>query len=176
LPKKQYGPEERYSAKLGNIMDRLGVTSWDWNCDRYGGMLWFEYQGQKVEFEYTVQQSRDNATKQPQLKLKPVCFGSDAFAQLVLMLEDIERAHRKGIYHFLDFIPREAKTALPTAAIVPECFRSMGFNYLPSKKEFEERRKDIIQQDHPDKGGNEVQFKRLLAACDEGKIYFNRKG
>jgi hypothetical protein len=173
MPKKQYGPEGQYETKLQNIMERLGVKdAWDWNCDRYGGIVWFEYQGHKVEFMYTVQQSKENAARQPQLKIKPVEFGSDAFAQLVLMIEDIERAHRKGIYNFLDFIPREAKTALPAAATIPEYFRMMGFDRIPSKKEYEDRRKRIIQNDHPDKGGDEEHFKNLMTACDEAKVYF----
>ena len=87
---KQYADPTSYEAKLEKVMSRLGVEKYDYNWDRK--MCWVEFwiNGQLYRFEHSI----DNAAKHG----ITVRYGSDAFAQVVLTLEDIARMTERGIY------------------------------------------------------------------------------
>ena len=101
-----------YEKKLEKIMMRFGIEKKDynWNCDRYGGWVEFRYKGQIYRFEHTV----DNA-KKAGINLT---YGSDAFAQIVLALEDLARIVERGIYDLQNWVAGmkmlPEKTTLPS--------------------------------------------------------------
>ena len=70
---KKYAPAQEYKKKLSKVMERLDIKDFDWNWDRHGGWVKFNYKGLWYIFEHTVQKAREAGEN--------LTFGSDAFAQ-----------------------------------------------------------------------------------------------
>ena len=79
-----------YESKLKRVMERLGITKYNYNWDRFEAWIEFTYKGTLYRFEHSVEKARKNGIS--------LSYGSDAFAQLVLSLEDIARMTERGIY------------------------------------------------------------------------------
>lgn len=118
---KIYADVATYEAKLGKVMKRLGVSEFDYNFDRFSCFVELTYNGRLYRFEHSVQNAQNHGS--------PVKYGSDAFAQVVLELEDITRMTEHGIYDLAAWISGFA--ALPKSEETPECYRVLGFNETP---------------------------------------------
>ena len=78
---KQYGAAEIYEAKLERVMERLGVESFNFNWDRWSCFVEFRYKGELYRFDHSVEKAKARGID--------IRYGSDAFAQVVLALEDL---------------------------------------------------------------------------------------
>jgi hypothetical protein len=155
---KRYGPAQEYEKKLARVMERLGVTKFDWNCDRHDCWVTFSYKGETYRFDHSV----ENAKKHDQ----QIRFGSDAFAQVVLTLEDLARMAERGIYDLQIFVA--GLKLLPAPVELPECFRILQFDRIPSgPEEIKARFLELAKQTHPDAGGDAVEFKKIHRAYEE---------
>ena len=79
--KKQYGDSDSYERKLERVMERIEVKEFSYNFDRFG-CCWveFRYRNDLYRFEHSIEKAKAKG-----INLR---YGSDAFAQVVLALED----------------------------------------------------------------------------------------
>lgn len=161
---KKYGKPELYEQKLERVMNRLGVDSYDYHWDRFGCFVQFEYKGQLYRFEHSVQKAKLNG-----IELR---YGSDAFAQVVLSLEDLARMVERGIYDLQTWVA--GMLYLPPVREIPSFFRFLGFDRIPKDlAEVKERYKTLVKQMHPDTGGTQDDFVSLQKAMEKAMEYFN---
>ena len=158
------GDGEHYERKLHRVMKRLGVTNYDWNWDRYGSWVQFHYKGDLYRFEHTVRKARE--------RKQPIRYGYEAFAQLVLALEDLARLVERGIYDLQTWI--EGMRALPSP--LPDWCQVLGLTTYPrSVEEIQERFREMAKLRHPDGGGTPEQFQELLRARDEAMTWITSR-
>lgn len=162
---KQYADADIYETKLEKVMQRLSVEQYDYNWDRHSCWVEFWYKGQLYRFEHSVENAKAHGNN--------VRYGSDAFAQLVLTLEDIARMTERGIYELQTWIA-DLK-ALPKPKDIPECFRLLGFTNIPDRKELKERYRQIVKTAHPDAGGNEEYFIAVQNAYEQSEKFFEEQ-
>lgn len=165
MTKKKYRSADEYERKLARVMERLGVEEYRWNWDRWSAWVQFRYKGELYQFEHSVEKSRERGQK--------LDYGSDCFAQIVLSLEDIARMVERGIYDLQVWVA--GMKYLPPPLEVPEYFRFLGFEQIPSgPEEVRERYRQLAKQMHPDAGGNEQDFLKLKDAAEKALQYFEK--
>ena len=160
---KQYKDAATYEAKLKKVMERFGVDSYDYNWDRYSCWVEFWYEGHPYKFEHSIENARKHDSS--------IKYGSDAFAQVVLTLEDIARMTERGIYKLSTWIA--GIKALPTPKEIPDCFKVLGFDNVPTLQELKTRYRIISKSAHPDVGGDAAYFISVQNAYEVAKDYFN---
>lgn len=149
---KSYAAPETYEAKLKKIMSRLGVKEYDYDWTRKGCWVTFKYKGSAYRFEHSI----ENAAKRG-IKLQ---YGSDAFAQVVLSLEDLARMTERGIYDLT--VWAAGMKYLPEAKELEPCFVALGFNKRPqSSAEIHKQYRLMAKALHPDTGGDRTAFEAL---------------
>ena len=165
--KKIYAEVDFYERKLRTVMERLGVDDVNWNWDRHGGWVDFQYKGEWYRFEHSVSKAQAKGLK--------IQYGSDAFAQVVLTLEDLARMMERGIYELSTWVA--GMRFLPPPATVPEYFKIIGFAEIPAcADDVIERYRTPAKQMHPDTGGSAEQFKQLQDAATQARHYFDKDG
>lgn len=166
---KIYASPDKYERKLEIVMERLGVQAEDvyYNWDRFGGFVQFRYKGQLYRFEHSVEKAR--------AKGHNLNFGSDAFSQVVLSLEDLARMVERGIYDLSTWVA--GMKFLPPPTTIPECFKELGFAETPAgPEEVDERHRTLSKERHPDApGGSHEAFLRLQQAHEQALSYFADK-
>lgn len=163
MAKKQYGPADQYKRKLDRVMERLGVEEYNFNRDQWSCFVEFRYKGELYRFDHSIEKARARGIE--------LQYGSDAFAQVVLALEDLARMVERGIYELQTWVA--GMKYLPPPIEVPSFFKFMGFDQIPSgPEEVVARYKTLAKQFHPDMGGNEEDFKKLVEATEKAKAYF----
>jgi hypothetical protein len=168
-PKQYAGSIDTYERKLYRVMERLGVPkkNVNWDCNRYEAWVEFTYKDQLYRFDHSVARARSRG-----LKLN---YGSDAFAQIVLTLEDLARMVERGIYDLQTWVA--GLKALPAPAVVPDCFRALGFTEIPkSVDEVKAKYRALVKTMHPDQGGTEDGLKALFAASEQAEAWFTAQG
>jgi hypothetical protein len=165
-PKKQYsGSIDYYERKLKTVMVRLGIPEKDfnWNYDRHGGHVEFRYRGELYRFEHSIEKA-----KAINLKLT---YGSDAFAQIVLSLEDLARMVERGIYDLQTWVA--GMKFLPPVQEIPSFFKVLRFDRIPAGvDDVHERYRQLAKTMHPDNSGSAADFKLLQDATEQAKKYF----
>ncbi len=164
---KQYAAVDKYEAKLARVMERLGIDAkqYNWNRDRFGGWVEFRYRGELYRFEHSIAKGRARG-----MNLK---WGSDAFAQIILSLEDLARMVERGIYDLQTWVA--GMKCLPAPVEVPSFFRFMGFVEMPAGVEdVKERYRVLAKKMHPDVGGSEEDFVKLRDAAEKAVSYFEQ--
>ncbi|MDF2499348.1 MAG: hypothetical protein K0Q77_62 [Anaerosporomusa subterranea] len=159
---KLYGAASDYEKKLKRVMERLQVTEYDWNYDRHGGHVDVIYKGEKYRFEHTLTKAAEKGQK--------LNFGSDAFAQVVLALESLARLSERGIYDFGQL--SQGFKMLPAAMVIPDFFKTLGFERIPRLEECKNQFKELIKTAHPDVGGSAENFNKLTEAKRLAEDYF----
>jgi hypothetical protein len=147
-------------------MKRLGVAENEYSFDRdlrNGGLIQFFYNGRNWSYERT----KDMMLKHG-IHLKS---GKEAWAQLVLGLQDLVRLHERKVFDFTAGAVVGLK-ALPPP--LPECFRVMDFNSIPDGfDQVEQRFKDLSKVRHSDILKDDgTAFKKLKQAKDDCERYF----
>lgn len=160
--RKQYADPNFYERKLKKIMERFGATEYDWNYDRHGGWVRFVYKDQAYLFEHSVENAKAHGTN--------LAYGSDAFAQIVLALEDLCRIVDRGIYDLQSWVA--GMKALPAVVNIPSFFATLGFDHVPSNVEDVRRAyREMAKSKHPDGGGSDDEFQALKAAYEQALSY-----
>lgn len=161
--KKQYGTADNYERKLERVMERLGADDYNYNFDRFSCFVEFHYKGQLYRFDHSIENAKSRG-----IDLK---YGSDAFAQVVLSLEDLARMVERGIYDLQVWV--SGMKMLPEARKIPECFVRLGFTEIPAGQDDVNRRfRQLAKVAHPDAGGNEKEMIALQEARDQALEYF----
>lgn len=162
MTRKQYGDAPSYEAKLTRVMERLGVKEYDYNFDRHGCWIQFRYRGELYRFDHSVAKAKARGVN--------LTYGSDAFAQVVLALEDLARMVERGIYDLSTWVA--GLRFLPPPVEVPACFLALGFEQIPaSAEEVKDRYRTLAKEKHPDGGGDAEAFRQLAAATEEALQY-----
>lgn len=152
MANKQYASPEAYEAKLEKVMARLGVESYDYDWSRRECYVSFTYKGVLYRFEHGIENAQAHG-----VNLK---YGSDAFAQLILSLEDLARMVERGIYDLSTWVA--GMKYLPAPAAIEPCFLALGFSVMPcSTEEVRKRFKLMSKSMHPDAGGDVDAFQAL---------------
>lgn len=158
MPAKKYGSLDYYEGKLERVAERLGVARLDWNADRHGCWVSFVYKGQMYRFDHSVTNARTHGID--------LTYGSDAFAQVVLALEDLARMVERGIYDLQTWVA--GLKYLPAPTKIPECLRILGFVDVPADAAaVSERYRQLAKVAHPDAGGNTGEFQALRQAYQD---------
>lgn len=155
--KPQYASLEFYEKKLGKVMARFGIEAdkYDWDCNRTGCWIEFYYKGNLYRFEHSVQNANAHGHN--------LSYGSDAFAQVVLALEDLARLVDRGIYDLQDWVA--GMKSLPPAQQLPAFCTILGLDHLPqSEEEIMQAFRKMAKQNHPDVGGSDAFMRSLLDA------------
>ena len=163
---KQYAEPAAYEAKLEKVMDRLGVSEYDYNWDRFSCWVEFRYKGQMYKFSHSVDNAQTHGVN--------IKYGSDVFAQVVLSLEDLARMVERGIYDLSTWVA--GMKLLPEPKTIPDCFRVLQFSTIPTDESIVvQQYRRLSKVVHPDAGGSGEQFQVLTQARDEALGYL-RKG
>lgn len=152
--KKIYQSPKFYEQKLSCVMERLHISSYEYDWTRKTAYVRFLYKGEWYQFDHSVEKA--NAAGKTFLS-----YGTDVFAQLVLALEDLARMVERGIYDLSRWIG-EMKY-LPPVRELPQCFRKMGFmgSELPSQEDIRVRYRNLAKKMHPDGNGSKEAFEEL---------------
>lgn len=149
---KQYGAPDNYEAKLERVMERLGAESYDYDWSRRECWVEFTYKGGRYRFFHSLENAAAHG-----VTLK---FGSDAFAQVVLSLEDLARMVERGIYDLSTWVA--GMKLLPEPEKLETCFIALGFSRRPnSVEEVREKYRRLSKISHPDTGGDAETFQSL---------------
>jgi len=159
--KKQYKNVDFYEQKLSRVMERLGVEKYNFSWDRWSCYVEFYYKGSLYRFEHSVAKANLNG-----IDLK---YGSDAFAQVVLALEDLARMVERGIYDLQVWV--QGMRYIPPPVKIPEFFRFLGFDQIPKEEQVRERYRQLAKKLHPDAGGLESDFLKLKQAVEQALAY-----
>lgn len=156
---KRYNTET-YEKKLATVMARLGIEKYNYDYTRRAGWVTFTYKGQNYRFEHSV----ENAAAHGQ----PLSYGSDAFCQIVLTLEDLARASNRGIYDLQTWVEGILR-ALPCHEPLQDCFSRLGFTDAAPKTADEVQKAfrlaaKAVDQTASDSSEN---LRRLMDARDE---------
>jgi hypothetical protein len=157
--KNTYQAASYYQSKLKNVMARFGVKEGEYTFD-YGlrsSYIEFKLKGQLYRFDHSIEKAQKSGQK--------LTSGSQAFAQLVIALEDLARMAERGIYELQTWI--KGMLALPTPTTIPECFRILGFVDYPTSVQLKARWKDLVKIAHPDAGGAVDHFDIVKKAYDQ---------
>jgi hypothetical protein len=161
---KKYADPRYYESKLGRVLDRLGSTEYNYNFDRHVAWVEFRYKDNLYRFDHSVKKAKE--------KGQDLTFGSDAFAQVVLALEDLTRIVERGIYDLSTWVA--GMKYLPEPIQIPECFRILGFQSMPeSRSDIESRYKSLAKKYHPDLGGSQSDFQAVKKASEQALSHFD---
>lgn len=167
MAKKQYAAADVYERKLKRVMDRLEIEKYNYNFDRFGCWIEFYYKNELYRFEHSVEKAHTRGIE--------LVYGSDAFAQVVLALEDLTRMVERGIYDLGTWVA--GMKYLPPPIEVPSFIQFLGFNQIPSgPEEVRERYRQLAKQMHPDTGGETEDFEKLQRAAEQAIKYLGEKG
>ena len=164
--KKQYADVNLYEKKLDAVMKRLKVDKYEFDWSRNDCWVEFWLNGQLYRFDHGVKKALEHDIK--------ISYGSDAFAQLVLALEDLARITERGIYELSTWVSGMKLLPESDQKEIPFFFTFMGFTEIPKTfEEVKKRYRSMSKTLHPDQeGGSEESFKKLLEAYGEAENYF----
>lgn len=161
---KQYASASSYEDKLKRVMERLEIKDFNWNYDRHGAWVEFRYKGLLYRFDHSVEKAKSRGIN--------ISYGSDAFAQIVLALEDLARMVERGIYDLQTWV--SGMKYLPPVLQIPTFFKALGFEQIPSsEEEIKVRYRNLSKTVHPDLGGNAEDFNKLVKASEQCLQYLN---
>lgn len=160
---KSYVAVTKYEDKLKRVMSRLGVNKYNYDYGRFDCWVEFEYKGQVYRFEHSIEQANRHNQHIEQ--------GRDAFAQVVLALEDLTRMVERGIYDLSTWI--SGMKYLPPAKPIPQCFYILGLNKIPTEDELKNQYRKMVKLHHPDVGGSTEQMILINEAFESAKTYLS---
>lgn len=163
--KKQYGAADNYEQKLSRVMDRLGINEFNYNFDRFGCWIDFRYRNDLYRFEHSIEKAKAKG-----IDLR---YGSDAFAQVVLALEDLARMVERGIYELGTWVSGMKFLSPPVE--IPNFMKYLGFEQMPvGPEDVKDRFRQLAKTMHPDVGGTEEDFVKLKDASEKAMKYFEK--
>ena len=168
--RKIYASADLYERKLGRVLCRLTdseAPEFNFNYDRHCAWVEFRYKGQLYRFDHTVDKARAAGQN--------LSYGSDAFAQIVLALEDLSRMIGRGIYDLQTWV--SGLKFLPAPTKIPECFKVLGFQSMPSDiGDVKSRYRTLSKQHHSDTGGDDESFQAIKNASEQALRHMSAVG
>jgi hypothetical protein len=159
---KQYADAAFYESKLKKVMERFNIKDYNYDWGRHGAWIEFRYKGDLYRFDHSVEKAKSRGVN--------LSYGSDAFAQIVLALEDLARMVERGIYDLQTWV--SGMKYLPPVIEVPSFFKLLGFETIPaSEEDIKTRYRTLAKQLHPDGGGESDDFINLTKAAEEAVKY-----
>lgn len=159
---KQYADASFYESKLAKVMGRFEIKEYNWDWGRHGAWIEFRYKGNLYRFDHSVEKAKSRGIN--------LTYGSDAFAQIVMALEDLARMVERGIYDLQTWV--SGMKYLPPVLELPSFLKTLGFTELPeSEEDIKTRYRTLAKQLHPDGGGDSEDFIKLTAASEESIKY-----
>ncbi|UNC92978.1 J domain-containing protein [Candidatus Contubernalis alkaliaceticus] len=114
--------KSKYEKKLDRIMKNLKINKYDYNWDRYGSWIQFHYKEDLYRLEHNIEKARIQGII--------IHYGSEAFAQIVLALEDLYKVINRGIYNLDTWL---SGMRLPSEINnTNEYYELLGFTQKPS--------------------------------------------
>lgn len=166
MARKQYGSADSYESKLARVMERLGVKEYDYNFDRHGCWIQFRYKSELYRFDHSIVKAKAKGVN--------LTYGSDAFAQVVLALEDLARMVERGIYDLSTWVA--GLRFLPPPVEIPPFLRALGFDHDGvTAEEVRDRYRTLAKEKHPDGGGSAEEFKLLSEDAEKALQYVKDK-
>lgn len=163
---KRYAPPQEYEKKLERVMERLGIENYNYDFSRHAAWVEFRYKGSLYRFDHSVEKAQERGIN--------LTYGSDAFAQIVLSLEDLARMVERGIYDLQTWV--SGMKYLPQAVEIPSFFKYMGFKEIPkSEEEVKQKFRELSKIMHPDVGGSPEDFHKLNEAYGQALAYVGIK-
>lgn len=164
---RRYASVDQYAQKMHRVMERFGAELVGWNHDRHGAWIQFRYRDELYQFDHSVAKAQERGVN--------IRYGSDAFCQLVLSLEDLARMVERGIYDLSTWV--SGMKMLPPVVEVPSFFKQLGFTELPSSTEdVRACYRSLAKELHPDAGGNEDDFRAIKQAAEQAVQWFATTG
>lgn len=155
-----------YEAKMERIAERFGATDLNWGLGREEAWVEFRLKGQIYRFDHSMQKAAVRG-----IKLKR---GTDAFAQLVLALEDLARLAERGIYELQTWL--SGMKALPSTVQIPSFLQFLRFEEIPAGVEdVKDRYRTLALTMHPDAGGDAEDWHRLQQSMEQATRYYATK-
>ena len=164
---KSYSTAVTYEKKLERVIARLKAEKFNFNYDRQGS-AWveFRYKGNAYRFDHSIEKAKSHG-----IILKN---SSDAFAQIVLSLEDLARMVERGIYDLQIWV--SGMKFLNAAVELPSFLKYLGFVELPkSEDEIKVKYKELSKIMHPNAGGEQEDFLKLHDAYEKSLAYIGKK-
>lgn len=159
---KQYADAPFYESKLSKVMERFKIMEYNYDWGRHGAWIEFRYKGNLYRFDHSVEKAQSRGIN--------IKYGSDAFAQLVMALEDLARMVERGIYDLQTWV--SGMKYLPPVIEVPSFFKILGFDEIPaSEEDIRTRYRTLAKQLHPDSGGESKDFINLTKAAEDAIKY-----
>jgi hypothetical protein len=162
-----YSTAVTYEKKLERVMARLKAEKYSFNYDRLGtAWVEFKYKGNVYRFDHSIEKAKLHG-----ITLKN---SSDAFAQIVLSLEDLARMVERGIYDLQVWV--SGMKFLQAAVEIPSFLKYLSFVDIPkSEDEVKAKYKEMAMIMHPDKGGNQDDFTKLQQSYEKSLAYVGKK-
>lgn len=152
-----------FEGKLERVMDRFGATDLNYGVGRSEAWVEFRLKGQLYRFDHSIEKAAARG-----IKLKK---GTDAFAQLVLALEDLARLAERGIYELQTWL--SGMKALPATVQVPSFLQFLRFEEIPaSVEDVKDRYRTLALTMHPDAGGDPEDWHKLQNSMEQATRYF----
>ena len=173
MPAKSQGRTQSYSGNIGlyerkldRVMERFGATDLNYDYGRQEAWVEFRLKGQLYRFDHSIEKAAAHGIK--------LARGTDAFAQIVLSLEDLARMAERGIYELQTWLA--GMKALPIVAQVPTSLQFLGFAEIPaSVEDVRARYKTLALTMHPDQGGSEEDWHRLQEAAEQATRFMTAR-
>ncbi len=158
--------KSKYEKKLDIIMNNLKIEKYDYNWDRYGSWVQFHYKDNRYKLEHNIEKAR--------LQGMIMNYGSEAFAQIVLALEDLYRAINRGIYNLDIWLSGMKMSSEKNSA--NGFYELLGFNQQPSSvEEIWEQYHKRIKDFNLDNNGEQPAVKTLKEAAEKAVEHLTDK-
>ncbi|HHW91173.1 MAG TPA: J domain-containing protein [Firmicutes bacterium] len=165
--KRYYGSPEVYERKLDDVMKRFQVDSYNFNWDRWGCWVEFRFKGELYRFEHSIEKAKTQG-----IDLRS---GAEAFAQVVLTLEDLARMVERGVYDLSTWVT--GMRYLPDAMETPEIFKKLGFVQVPAApEEVKDRYRNLAKKIVAAQGSDNEELEKLKQTAEQALKYFEDKG
>lgn len=164
--KRYYGSPGIYERKLADVMKRLQVDAYNFNWDRWGCWVEFRFQGELYRFEHSLEKARAQG-----IELRS---GAEAFAQVVLTLEDLARMVERGVYDLATWVV--GMKYLPAVEETPPFFKKLGFAQIPAgPQEVRDRYRNLVKKIGSPQGEDRGELEELKQAAEQALKYFAEK-
>lgn len=161
------GDLSSFEGKMERVAKRFNATDLNYGVGRAEAWVEFRLKGQLYRFDHSAEKAAAHGIK--------LTRGTDAFAQIVISLEELARMAERGIYELQTWLA--GMKALPAASSVPQCLKYMRFDTIPpTLDEVKARYRTLALTMHPDAGGSNEDWLRLQSSMEQATRYYAAGG
>lgn len=125
---KKYADMKFYENKLNNIMNKMNIEKFFYKWTKEDAYVKFKYKNKWYQIDHTLEKANKHRPNNDK-----IVYGSDLFAQIVLVIENLSIINDYSILGFSQWI---SNFEIKYDNTLPECFRKLGFvnNLIPDQK------------------------------------------